>query len=506
VIAIKNIKRSLMKASAVFSVVMILVTMTNATENGYTISKKFVVVPSYGYDIKWQNDDEPGIANGIASDSDSNIISVGTIGDETNSSAYIVKYDQDGNKLWGHTQDAMSLDQLEVETNEETPKANDTEEQMWVPISYINKLLERTHVQIPINLSSPWLILWRSSTFMDVQVDPSGNIVATGFYTSWIINTTNERGLPVAWDTIVAKYSPDGVVEWEKRYSYAMVDMGWSLDISDEGMIFVAAHGFKIYSIDPWTWGMRDTKIFVLKISPSSGLCVQKTVYIASGPNGEKTYPLTPHIKIDGATGRPWVAGELSGPGGYLDNDTDQDIFIVSFEQDGGKYLEWQYDSGAGMFENVRALIVDQNEILISGLKGIDNGDDFPTNPRAYFLRYSTQGDFVKSFEVTSIEYFSDVCLRHSVSGQKQLVGIHQKNSKAFIGIYTYENGAKILEINDPNIGAGEMHKGTVTPAQDIAISGEAYGWFTTIYYHIEEICMSLSQESHMNEMDGDAI
>jgi hypothetical protein len=171
-------------------------------------------------------------------------------------------------------------------------------------------------------------------------LDPSGNLYATGWYTSpnltfGAVTLTNATG--IAADFFLTKYDAAGNTLWAKTYGGADGDISNAVATDASGNAYVTGtfNGSVLvmgtFTLTNSSAGTND--IFVAKIDPSGNVLWAKS---AGGTSHDKAFA----IKVD-VLGNVLVSGSFSSSSinfgtGVLNNaSTTDDIFLVKYDQSG---------------------------------------------------------------------------------------------------------------------------------------------------------------------------
>ncbi|MCG8557984.1 MAG: SBBP repeat-containing protein [Proteobacteria bacterium] len=171
---------------------------------------------------------------------------------------------------------------------------------------------------------------------IDVAVDPSGNVVLTGYFTG----TVDFGGGPLTGpgrSILVAKFAPDGMHLWSKRFGgTGESDYGGSVATDAAGNILVTgAFGTSVDFGGGRLTSAGDRDVFVAKFSPDGGHLWSKRFGDASSDQGWS-------VAVDTA-GSAVLTGHFVGTvdfgSGPLTSAGGSDIFVARFGSDG--HLVW---------------------------------------------------------------------------------------------------------------------------------------------------------------------
>lgn len=210
-------KNIIKKASVCLLAIVLLCTTIVSSDLG---TKKFHPMKD-SYSIKWQGYTDDGIGNGIISDSNSNIYTVGNEVDYVNENVnpYIAKYDRNGTLLWEN----QTLSSAAVASIEAADEGYNPSPTIAVSREACLEVLQKVSQRKNLGdlLSGDYVV---AVTYIDTVIDNDDNIIAIGFYAN-ITETT------ITSKVILAKFSPDGDMIWQRLYNYRIIDFGWSVTI-----------------------------------------------------------------------------------------------------------------------------------------------------------------------------------------------------------------------------------------------------------------------------------
>lgn len=196
-----------------------------------------------------------------------------------------------------------------------------------------------------------------------VAADEAGNVILVGSFEG----TVDFGGGPITTeglkDVFVAKYSAAGKHLWSRKYGNQSNQVANSVAVDAEGNVFVTgafdgAIDFGTGAVQ--TKGLND--IFIAKLSPSGEAIWAKSF-------GDGTNQIGRAIAADGS-GNVVMCGSFQGSvdfgDGVVPSSGDYDIFVVSFDADGGRRWHRRYgDSGA---QNCEGIGVDAaGDVLLTG-------------------------------------------------------------------------------------------------------------------------------------------
>jgi hypothetical protein len=199
-------------------------------------SEAFIRKYDEGGALLWMDQfGQPGIsahsgssrATSISTDGLGSIYVSGTFGD-TNATAYLRKYDNDGELLWSKT----------LETTQYNAHINvsaDPQGNVFVAGGIGGSLL----IKFDGNGSKQWTAYApdsHSKSSRDISADGFGNVYVTGI----IFDSVN--GYSNLYDIFTSKYGPDGVLLWTQRLSTRMHEVGYGIGIDSLGNAIVTGY------------------------------------------------------------------------------------------------------------------------------------------------------------------------------------------------------------------------------------------------------------------------
>ena len=181
-----------------------------------------------------------------------------------------------------------------------------------------------------------------------VAVDASGNVYATGWYTSANIifgstNLINPGGFTS--DIFLTKYDPSGNVIWAKTFGGTDGDIGNAVAVDASGNVYITglftSSVMAVGTVTLTNTSTTGSEVYVAKLDPSGNAIWAKSAGGASGDKGNG-------IAVD-ASGNVYVTGSFSSSGinfgtGAMANAGANDIFIVKYDQ-GGNTM-WSKNAG----------------------------------------------------------------------------------------------------------------------------------------------------------------
>jgi len=276
--------------------------------------------------------------------------------------------------------------------------------------------------------SSGWVNTVSSSGFetvSDIKTDDEGNIYTIGGYSG----TANFNGLSSSStlasagerDVFITKHSTDGELIWVTSFGGGADDLGFSVDINNEGEVYAVGYFEETAIFDASTSitssGRED--IFVAKLDSDGVLNWVKQI---GGTNTDEANS----VAID-KNGDIYVVGRFVGS---VDFDPDSgtetlqsfggpDAFVLKLNGE-GEFI-WAYDIGTGGNEECEAVGVDnENNVIITGI--FDSTIDFDPGPGEvelfgdgaadpFYLKLTPDGSliWVRSFTSTGFVYSADV-------------------------------------------------------------------------------------------------
>jgi hypothetical protein len=192
-------------------------------------------------------------------------------------------------------------------------------------------------------------------------------------------------------DGFVAKYSPDGELEWTRQVGTSQPDAATGVSADADGNVFVA--GFTRGSLEGGRDG-RDVDAFVAKYSAAGELLWSRQLGSSVGYDERAS-----GVSVD-AEGNVIVAGHSFG-GLEGDNRGSADAFVAKLSADGE--LRWLRQHGATGHDAAEAVSADgEGNVYVSGQMGgvLPGGPSvvLPGNP--YVAKYSPAGELLWEIEL----------------------------------------------------------------------------------------------------------
>lgn len=282
----------------------------------------------------------------------------------------------------------------------------------------------------------------------DVAVDPQGNFVVIGDFSG----TTSIAGTPLSGfggaEAFVAKFNPQGSLQWAKVISGPAEDRARGLMIDDDGNIYVVGH-------------FTDTVVFHQTENEliSSGSLGQKDIFVVKySPTGEVIWQFTGGSRFDDtATGIDWnrwtnklyISGGFQSRGdfgnGIALSNGDSDAFLLKMDVDGNTF--WAKSGGGEGHEVAADVVVDvsSQSVYITGdfyqnatfentqLEAVGSSDMF-------LAKYSEEGEmlWIKSNGGTNVDVATklgiDLNQKVYVSGYYQLTTVFEMHTATALG------------------------------------------------------------------------
>jgi len=196
-------------------------------------------------------------AYSVATDQLGNIIIVGSIhNDTTNWDMHIVKYDSDGNILWTRTYSNGMEDVGEFAYGVATDSKGN------IIVTGRGTSVGHFPNYVTLKYDSSGNFIWMreydggwEDIARDVTVDDYDNVIVTGYSDS-----------NINWDWCTIKYSPDGDTLWVRRHDVALTDWAFGVATDREGNVIVAG---ETHQLLPGTGGSSG---MVVKYSPQGDM------------------------------------------------------------------------------------------------------------------------------------------------------------------------------------------------------------------------------------------
>lgn len=218
------------------------------------------------------------------------------------------------------------------------------------------------------------------------SADSAGNVFIAGDTSGAIDGMARGFG-----DGFVAKYSPDGELEWTRQVGTSQPDAATAVSADTDGNVFVA--GFTRGSLEGGRGG-RDIDAFVAKYSAAGELLWSRQLGSSVGYDEKAS-----GVSAD-AEGNVIVAGHSFG-GLEGDNRGSADAFVAKLSADGE--LRWLRQRGATGYDAAEAASTDgEGNVYVSGHVGgvLPRGPSvvLPGNP--YVAKYSPAGELLWELEL----------------------------------------------------------------------------------------------------------
>ncbi|MDQ6480681.1 hypothetical protein [Dyadobacter sp. LHD-138] len=267
---------------------------------------------------------------------------------------------------------------------------------------------------------------------LTVGVDHDENVyVACRFRDSTTIEGTkfktktlrNSSGIPNWDDLLLVKLDKNGKHTWTKQISGVGFETLSSIEISEDGKIFVSGEFYQSIYFDKITYNVNGSAFFVACYNPTGELGWAKTYGADHGlsPWGD-IYSSNMKLSRDG---KIIIAGSFEGQKKIeqtmLNSNGDQDIFITKLDRQGR--VEWVKTFGSVGTENCRGLSIDEDgNISIGGFfRGplILGPYSFKTptaSGDAILAKFNSTGSLIWASQITGNEdeYIYDLVARKS--------------------------------------------------------------------------------------------
>lgn len=363
----------------------------------------FVVKLNSDGDVQWINKavgDNEVFGTGIAVDNQNNIYVTGTFNgsvefngeiiNSQDSDVFLIKYNSEGEYLWGQFFGGFNADVsggITIDNNGNPIIIGTFFNSIFIDGTTLLSNGGQDFFLAKFNPDGN--LIWAANDASDsddfgrkVAVDNANNVYITGDFAGEIVFGTQTVQANGVFDVFVAKYSSEGNPQWIQTVgSNGNVDRAGDIDTDNLGNIFVC-----LYVDQPGPRGKLQ------KISTNGDVITSFTF------GNNSTQPRG--IKIT-SSGYIYMTGEFSGVVDFGDGDASavggKDVFIVKYDSDGqliDKYLAGSSDDDAGY-----AIDLDSdNNVVIAGF--CNNAIYFDGNP------YFSQG--MKDLLIVKFErYFS---------------------------------------------------------------------------------------------------
>lgn len=245
----------------------------------------------------------------------------------------------------------------------------------------------------------------------DVKTDGDGNIYTIGSFSGTAdfdgSAATHNRTAAGERDAFVTKHTPDGQFAWVATFGGTKTDIGFGVDISSSGEVYVTGSFEESTDVDPGAGTQTLTSagqedMFIAKLNSSGALVWAHRI-------GGTSVDEPKDVALD-HDGNVYVVGRFGNtvdfnPGAATANlqASSADGFVLKLNS-AGEYL-WAFDIGSGNSDNAEAVVVDgDNNIIIAG--DFDGSLDFDSgpgvhsvssngDPNPYYLKLTPSGAFV---------------------------------------------------------------------------------------------------------------
>ncbi|MGQ4876898.1 MAG: SBBP repeat-containing protein, partial [Promethearchaeia archaeon] len=296
---------------------------------------------------------------GIACDSKNYIYTVGRVGPAPENGT-IIKYDQNGNKIWQRFWGKKSVD------NEFMAITIDDNDNIYV-VGYSNEngAYNATLIKYDTSGNEIWNVSWGGSTNdkgYGVAIDANGDIYITGYTTSYDVSGNR--------DLFLVKYNSMGIFQWQSiigtnntseypHYSDVAVD--------NQGFIYITGKN-------------RSSDGIVLVKFNNNGNMIWNVTYNAAGSG---TYETPFGIAID-SNDDIYIVGSENITGSPL---WDYDILILKYNSSGS--FQWKRLINKGIDDNGRDISIDSKGFLY-----ITGSFLVPPQPhKIHLLKYDNSGN-----------------------------------------------------------------------------------------------------------------
>lgn len=391
------------------------------------------------------NDDDVAVAIKVGVTGAVNIAGA-TFGNGTGRDIQIVKYDRLGNLLWATTYGATNIDEVAIDVATDGPGN-----------VFVTGIVPGASSEdiITIKYSKTGVFQWAKTVNgafngddepIKIAVDPSGNVVVTGFV------ATAGGGNDI--ETI--EYATTGATNWGHTYSSAgnHVDVPRDIAIDGSGNVFLAAR--------VWGGAANGYDFGALEYSSAGVLVWSKK--LNGIPNG---YDEPAAICID-LPGDIVVTGRSEGPGAQTD------FLTVKYSSTGVK--QWERRTGLGGVDEAPVdMVIDPfNNIVVTGTTGNTSNSDImtvkydPTGSKIWAKRYVGDGTPVNSGD-------NPVGVEVDASGNLFVGGNYQSsaNGQFYYVMMKYSPAGARLWVRIDSIGANGPNYAHATAFD--APTGRAY-------------------------------
>ena len=224
-----------------------------------------------------------------------------------------------------------------------------------------------------------------SDTGWTVAVDDLGNVFVTGAFTGTVDFGGGNLVSAGVWDVFLAKYDADGVHQWSRRFGGPADDEGWGLAVDTSGSVFMAGHFQETANFggaDLVSAGASD--VFLTSFDASGGHRWSRSF---GGLSDDWGWALAVddegNVVVTGS-----FQGTTDFGGGNLVSAGESDIYLVKYDADGVHQWSRRF-GGAAWDEGFSVATDDAGDVIVTGyfygqadfgggnLVDVGNGDVF---------------------------------------------------------------------------------------------------------------------------------
>ncbi len=247
--------------------------------------------------------------NGISTDANGNVYVTGIFdspnitfgglillnadGTKKNQDFFIVKYDPDGNVIWGHSAGSVGYDECSGVCTDADGNVYITGYFSDSSITFGTTTLTNTNANaseiFAVKYNSSGDVLWVRSVGSGgytygsaVCTDNSGNVIITGYYSgdSITFGSTTLINTSESYDIFTAKYDPSGNVIWASGGGGTVMDFTTGICTDNGGNIFITGYSDSpaITFATTVLANKGGNDIFIVKYSPSGNMLWAKPI------------------------------------------------------------------------------------------------------------------------------------------------------------------------------------------------------------------------------------
>ena len=205
---------------------------------------------------------------------------------------------------------------------------------------------------------------------MSCALDPNGNIIITGYFTSPILTVGGFNFINSgAEDIFIAQFNSSGNVTWAKTYGGGFTDIAFSVNCDSIGTAYVCGYFTSpeiIFDFDT-LHNSGNMDLYLIKFGISVGTV--SWARSAMGSDNDVAYCVAADASGNAYIGGYYLSSTLDFGTSSLSNQGVYDLFVAKY--DGAGILQWVNEAGGSASDVSRGITLDQTgNVYLTGYFG----------------------------------------------------------------------------------------------------------------------------------------